>query len=59
MMVFEADEDAPWPEWRNWQTRQLEGLVRLIRVQVQVLSPALLTTISSMHFPPQRDRRFL
>jgi hypothetical protein len=30
MIVFVAYEDAPLPEWRNWQTRQLEGLVRLI-----------------------------
>ena len=29
MMGFQAHEDAPEPEWRNWQTRQLEGLVRL------------------------------
>ena len=29
------------PEWRNWQTRQVEGLVRVNLVQVQVLSPAL------------------
>ncbi len=29
------------PEWRNWQTRQVEGLVPVKGVQVQVLSPAL------------------
>ena len=29
------------PEWRNWQTRQVEGLVTLKVVQVQVLSPAV------------------
>jgi hypothetical protein len=29
------------PEWRNWQTRQVEGLVPVMGVQVQVLSPAL------------------
>src|SRR5262245_36945925 len=28
-------------EWRNWQTRQVEGLVPVKGVQVQVLSPAL------------------
>jgi hypothetical protein len=28
------------PEWRNWQTRQVEGLVTVKVVQVQVLSPA-------------------
>lgn len=28
------------PEWRNWQTRQLEGLVGFFLVQVQILSPA-------------------
>src|SRR5216684_4619563 len=31
------------PEWRNWQTRQVEGLVPVMGVQVQVLSPALVT----------------
>ena len=31
MMVFDVDvKTPPEPEWRNWQTRQLEGLVRLI-----------------------------
>jgi hypothetical protein len=29
------------PEWRNWQTRQVEGLVPVMGVQVQVLSPAI------------------
>ena len=29
------------PGWRNWQTRQVEGLVPVKGVQVQVLSPAL------------------
>ena len=29
------------PEWRNWQTRQVEGLVAVKAVQVQVLSPAV------------------
>ena len=28
MMVFNHAKTPPWPEWRNWQTRQLEGLVR-------------------------------
>ena len=32
------------PEWRNWQTRQVEGLVPVMGVQVQVLSPALSST---------------
>src|SRR5262245_9097917 len=31
------------PEWRNWQTRQVEGLVTVKVVQVQVLSPALVS----------------
>ena len=35
------------PEWRNWQTRQVEGLVGVNPVQVQVLSPA-----------PRRDMAF-
>ncbi len=33
------------PEWRNWQTRQLEGLVGFFLVQVQILSPALFLTL--------------
>ncbi len=31
------------PEWWNWQTRQVEGLVPVMGVQVQVLSPAIIT----------------
>ncbi len=34
-------EEVHLPEWRNWQTRQVEGLVPVKGVQVQVLSPAL------------------
>jgi hypothetical protein len=34
------------PEWRNWQTRQVEGLVPVMGVQVQVLSPALYLALS-------------
>ena len=34
---------ASKPEWRNWQTRQVEGLVPVMGVQVQVLSPAFAT----------------
>ena len=33
--------EARKPEWRNWQTRQVEGLVPVMGVQVQVLSPAI------------------
>jgi hypothetical protein len=36
---------ADKPEWRNWQTRQLEGLVGFFLVQVQILSPAFLSSL--------------